>query len=187
MSHQPYDQPYSFIVNAGIHTLILFVFLTVLFFTYISKLTESHVNQEVEQMVRANINPLLIQLYYADVNGDIPWSMISQGCALLETQYVGETKEVKQSNANLLDGVIFAIIALFLVVVALAVYWYKAGYQLGLKLLLLENAAIFMMVGMVELFFFQNVAAKYIPVLPSDVVTDLLERIKYNIENVQAV
>lgn len=181
------DQPYSFLVNAGIHTLILFIFLTILFFTYISKLTESHVNEEVEQMVRANLNPLLWELYLADVNGDIPWTLVSQGCVLLETQYVGETKEVKQSNANLLDGVIFAIIGLFLVVVALAVYWYKAGYELGLKLLLLENAAIFMMVGMVELFFFQNVAAKYIPVLPSDVITDLLERIKYNIETLKPV
>jgi len=44
------------------------------------------------------------------------------------------------------------------------------------------NIIIFSITGLIEYFFFMNVASKYVPVMPNEITDTMLERIKHNFQ-----
>lgn len=176
------SQPYSFIMNANFHLIILLTFLTILFFTYIVVITKDHIKNSLDTLIDTQMTNLLQKVKSQDTENKIRWEVVSDLSKILKLEYQHQVSDITEQNERLQWKVTAVIIGFVFISIALGIYWYKTGYTLGLKVLLLENIVTFMFVGIIELFFFQNIASQYVPVIPSDVTQALFERFKQNIQ-----
>jgi hypothetical protein len=174
----------SFGVNVALHVFILLLFLTLLFFFYISKLTTAHVKHEVEELVHKEIDKFLTKVSEKDKNKYIQWPVVVWLTSRLKENYREELPSVRENNEQLWNDSICFLIIYLIVLVALIVWWKLKGYNLGLKYIAAENFIIFFFVGLVELYFFQNIAAKYIPVTPDTATATIINRLKAKIGQV---
>ena len=178
------DQPYSFIMNAHMHIIILLTFLTVLFFTYITKITKSHIEDSLNDLINDHMTLFLQKVKAKDKNDYINWIVVNDLSKVLRYQYENQVSDINEQNDALLRKVTYVIVGVFILMVILGVYFNRRGHTMGIGVLVLENVVTFMFVGIVELFFFQNIASQYVPVLPTDVTNALFTRLKYNVEKV---
>lgn len=171
----------SFGTNLFLHIFILSLFLSVLFFAYISKLTTQHVEHEVDVLIRKEIDKMLTKVGKKDKDKVIRWPIVVSVTNRLKQDYRKELPYVKEHNETLRNNVIcFLVIYLFLFV-ALVIYMKVKKVKIGLKFILVENLIIFTFVGFVELYFFQNIASKYIPVTPDTATNVVITRVKETI------
>ena len=71
----------DYILNISVHVLILFTFLTIFFFVYVSKLSSDSINNALRDIIRTQTNTMLDKLDDLDTktkNYDIPWKDIDK-------------------------------------------------------------------------------------------------------------
>jgi len=160
----------SYILNILIHILILFSFLSILFFAYISHVEEKSINREVKKAVNKEIdNGLqLLEKYksYLDKNKLIR-SLRNVSNYLTKTSD-DSSEEIRKNNTWLIKLSITTIISLIIVIFILLVYFilYRKDI-IQFKEILMENLFIFVFVGIIEYWFFANIVSKYVPVMPT--------------------
>ena len=173
-----FSKPLSFSINLLCHVFILLTFLTIFFFKYIAGLTESHIDSELKSLVQDQTDKLLDFIDEKDTRQVIRWDIVS----VYADKLINESKDnlafVTENNKNLYDNSMCALFMMGLVIVVLIAYFVFRGANLRLKFILMENLVIFAFVGMIEIYFFMNIASKYIPVLPDDAVKATFSRIK---------
>lgn len=176
------DQPYSLIINIGIHVVILFSILSLMFFIYISGITREHVDKEFRHIINNNMNAYLEKLVAKDKHRQIPWAKIARESQQMEKLYTHPSEFVKKHNSQLLRKVIIAIGVMFgILLLAIVVMHYYLKKNIGLLTILLENLVIFMLIGFIEFMFFKFIASKYVPLNKSDVMNTLIQRIIHNL------
>jgi len=179
--HQPQA---NFAMNIGLHVLILFTFLTVFYFVYISKLTEKTVKDSFDNLINSNIKDILTQVDTMDKKSgnklNIDWVAFNNYAKKLVNESQGVSPEI-ESNNKLKFLAIGMIVLLVLVLFGLFFFFKWQGYRIKWWPIIKENLIIFSFVGVIEFLFFQKIAAAYIPVTPDFVATSVLERIKSNI------
>ena len=174
----------SLLINILIHVFILFIFLSLFFFLYISKKEEDSLNKQVN-IICDKMPDILKTLDERDTNNIIKWETIKYK-AQNEINYNDlDLDEYINYNNNSLKYVSIAISVTILVLVLLIYFYYNylLGKDIDISYILKENIIIFIFIGAIEFLFFKNIASKYIPIFPVDISTTLLERIKYNIMN----
>ncbi len=173
-----FSQPLSFSINLLCHVFILLTFLTIFFFKYIAGLTESHIDSEMQSLVQEQTDQLLTLVDEKDTRKLIRWDFVS----VYADKMIFESKDnlsfITENNKNLYDNSMCALLMMGLVIVVLVAYFVFRGVNLRLKFILMENLVIFAFVGMIEIYFFMNIASKYIPVLPDDAIKSAFSRIK---------
>ena len=175
-----------FIINNLFHVLILLTFLTILFFTFISKTEEDTVNRELNSVINNQVPSMLNKLNDFDekLNNFIKWKNLSKVVDKLDDKYKGNDLSIKKHNDKLLQtSVILCSILLILIILLIIYYKVIKNYNIGLLEILKENISVFFLVGTIEFLFFLNVALKYSPVKSSDMSNDIIDRIEYNIKN----
>lgn len=175
---QRFNKPLSFFINLLCHVFILLTFLTMFFFKYITGLTESHVDSEMQSLVQDQTDQFLTFIDNQDTQHIIRWDMVSQVADRLIDESKNNLSFITENNKNLYDDSICALFIIALVIVGLVAYFVFRGVNLRLKFIFMENLVIFAFVGMIEIYFFMNIASKYIPVLPDDAMKDAFSRIK---------
>lgn len=180
--HQPQA---NFAMNIGLHVLILFTFLTVFYFLYISKLTEKSVKDAFDNLINSNIKDILTQVDSIDKQTgnklNIDWVAFNKYAKNLVDNSQGNLPEIEDNNKKLKFLAIGMIVLIVFVLFGLF-FWFKwQGYHIKWWPIIKENFVIFSFVGVIEFLFFQKIAAAYIPVTPDFVTTSVLERIKGNI------
>lgn len=176
----------NFSLDVALHVLILFTFLTIFFFTYVSKLEKQTLDNTIINSVSDNTNTLLndIKQISQKYNIKINWNNINDIAAKLVKNSKGEVPEIKENNDRLYKGSMIAIIVGYLLFLAIVIFLkYYMGYDIHIRHILLMNIIIFSITGLIEYFFFMNVASKYVPVMPNEISDTMLERIKYNFNN----
>lgn len=180
--HQPQA---NFAMNIGLHVLILFTFLTVFYFLYISKLTETTVKNSFDNLIKSNIKDILSQLDTIDKKTgnqlNINWVAFNNYAKKLIDDSQGNLPEIESNNKKLKFLAIGMIVLIVLVLIGLFFFFKWQGYHIQWWPIIKENLIIFSFVGVIEFLFFQKIAAAYIPVTPDFVSTSVLERIKDNI------
>ena len=176
-------------INIGFHMVILCIFLTILFFTYISKREENVISKEFSKAINENVPSVLNSIDKFDKeilppHGNINWKDVDKIADKIEDKYKDKDPEVIKNNKKLLLIAIIMCVILAIITISGILYFgvYK-GYNLHLKVILMENAVIAVFIGIIEILFFQYIASEYVPVNKSQLADNLINRIEYNINN----
>ena len=175
----------NFSLDVALHVLILFTFLTIFFFAYVSKLEKQSLDNTITNSVSDNTNTLLndIKQLSQKYNIKINWNTINEIADKLVKNSQGEVPEIKENNEQLYKGSMIVIIVGYLLFIGIIIFLkYYMGYDIHIGHILLMNIIIFSITGLIEYFFFMNVASKYVPVMPNEISDAMLERIKYNFQ-----
>jgi len=167
----------EFNINIIIHIVILFTFLTVFYFLFASNLAREHFNDEIEKLIKSNINNFTDKLTLEQRN---ILKIVLNYDYKLKNRYSMPDAYVEEHNRWIKNSAIELIVySIILLVVVLSIIYYKTpGVIINM---LVENIIIFIFIGIVEYFFFMNVALKYVPASPSLLVRTLLTKFKESI------
>lgn len=169
----------AFLLNLGCHVFILLLFLTFFFFLYVSKATASHVDSELHDLIEKQTLQMMQSLDAADTAHAIRWQAVNVGAAFMLNKSQGVMEEITQHNGDLYQSAVCVLIAMAVCIGILTAYCLLRGIEIRLKFLMLENVVIFAFVGMIEIYFFLNIASKYVPVLPDEAMIAVKARLQY--------
>ncbi len=167
-------------INLLVHGTLLFAFLSAFFYFYIAKLIDEHLSHEIVREFRDVFDSTYEKM---DPMDRLRASVLLQQMPLggMATLY-SKTDDVKVENnyfnkmcTMLILGALISIIAVLLIT-----YTFRCGRTIDLGHIMKENAIIFFFVMLAELGFFFKIASKYIPVMPSSIMRDIVQRIKNN-------
>lgn len=175
------DKTANYRINISLHVLILFTFLTVLFFTYISKLERESISNVITSSINDNIGNTLTKIANSDVDKYINWGNLNNMAKDIQTTSKGESKDVTSNHQRLLIVGICIISGLAMIISIMYVYYYLNGAKINFMKILIENAIVFSFVGIIEFLFFTKIASKYVPVSPDMLSDTILERVKYKL------
>ena len=164
-------------INLGFHVLILFIFLTIFFFTYITKREKKLITKEIDAAIESNVPEILDGINKLPKEKDyvVNWYGIKSFAENLDKKYDNKPdKKIESHDKHLLYlAIIICCVLLILIVGGMIYFKYHRKYDLGLKTILFENFIIAICVGMIELIFFFKVASKYSPIMKSDMVNQI--------------
>jgi hypothetical protein len=176
----------NYILNILLHIFILFTFLTIFFFLYISELEKKELNDEVENIISTQTGNILSTIDNLDkkINKkpEIQWGEINKIAKNVYKNNIKDDPGVVINNKTLFKIALAIIITLFSLIVFFFIYFsYYKKFNINTKRILLENLVIFSFVGLVEYLFFTHIASQYIPVTPEFVSSSVIDRIKSKI------
>lgn len=168
-------------VSIAFHMWTMFVFLTIFFYLFISKTEQKVINDELSNIIQTEIPVILKQL--DDLGGDnIPWDQVDKFAKQIKNKYKGKDPKIAAHNKKILTIAISICIIGFMIIVSSITYFtLYLNYDIGLKEILLENIIVTILVGIFEALFFLNVAIKYSPVKPSQLTSNIIDRLKYQL------
>lgn len=168
-------------VNIAVHIWILFVFLTIFFFTFVSKTEKHAVRSELTNIIKEKI-PIVLRKLDKSTGNIILWNEIDSTAENIKTRYKeGYPYIYKHNNKLLKTAIIICVIGLFIIIGVITYFTVYKKYDIGLKEIILENIASTILIGIVEAVFFLYIALKFVPVTKTDLITDLIDRTKYQI------
>lgn len=174
----------NFSLDIALHVLILFTFLTIFFFSYISKLTKQSLDYVTNDAINNQTDDILNKIndLSSKYNFKINWNKINDISTNIINKSNNDTPEITENNDRLLTGSIIAIIIAFIIfIVIIIVLKYHFKYDIHIKHILIMNLVIFSLTGLIEYLFFVNVASIYIPVTPNFTTDTMLEEVKKQI------
>lgn len=176
----------NYSLNIGLHMLILFTFLTIFFFAYVSKLEKKAASDAMEQIIEEQTGNILAQFNKFDGKFTdkpiIKWSAVRKLAQDIVDKNQGEDKDIKENNEKLrVIGISMIVGLLILWIGSVLFFKFIQKRDINLGHIVVENLVIFAFIGVIEYGFFTKVASKYIPVTPDFVAIRLLERIKYRV------
>ncbi len=162
-----------FVVDILLHILILFVVLTVIFVKVISPTAADALNGTIiaqsQTAIRVNLDQIPASQKLGIAN-KLRYYPIANARETLSKPDV----DIQSHNQWVMGlAVSIAIMVLGVIIAIVASVRYNCGQQVDMKKLLIENALIFIGIGIIEYFFFIKIASKYIPLPPSQITADL--------------
>ena len=171
----------NFSLDIMLHVLLLFTFITVFFFTYISSMTKQTLDSATNDMISNKTDILLNKMdqLSSKYNFKINREKIDNISDILITNSDGEIPKIKKNNNDLLKTTVTIIVVAFILlttVILVLKYYYKLN--IDIKHILLINFIIFSITGIIEYLFFIKVASKYNPIPPNMLLNTVLNKIK---------
>jgi hypothetical protein len=179
----------NYSLNISVHLLILFTFLTIFFFAYISKLSKKSIQDAMDGLINQQVGKLLtgIDNWDKKLNSDYPtikWKEVNKLAKQVIDKSQGEMPEITDNNTKLQFIGMTMIGSLVVLTIGMFVYFrYIKGYDIHIGQIIAENFVVFLFVGVIEFAFFMYIASKYIPVTPDFVATSALDRVKTNLNS----
>lgn len=154
----------NLLISVTLHVVLLFIFLSILFWTVISPAESQSFDSELDKSID-NID------YEEKVPSEVKNYLLS----------VYNNKDITQdkNNSLLFTMNISIIVILFILLITQIVFHTLQGGTVNYREIISENIVILIIVGIIEFFFFRNIASHYIPVKPSY----MTEVIKHSIDS----
>lgn len=171
----------DFILNIALHILILFIFLTIFYFSYISHVQREHINEEVDSNIDALANDTLEIIKQ---NKTFSEKQINEFLkSIIANKNISEkyTKQYNKNNKNIRLRSIGLIFVLILLNILIIFYFSSKEEDLNIKNIIIMNIIMFVLIGTVEFVFFKLIASQYIPVTPNVFMDSIVSRIKNNL------
>lgn len=169
-------------INIAIHVLILFIFLTLFFFYYVSRISKRNIKKAFSDIIDKKINELLTETNKWNEKIDIvsvDWNEFNNLADDIILNSQKEIPEIVENNNRLKYISIIIIFCMILGIFILYFYYkYMKGYDILVGYIIYENIIIFSLIGTIEFLFFTKIASKYIPITPDFVSITILNRIK---------
>ena len=174
-------------INITLHVLILFSFLTLLFFTVIANYEKEQVKSQLFPLINNKVTKLLINFdSWWDKNVQFipfPWKIVGNYSKIKMYDNMNPSEEVVDNNDKLRNNSIFTIITLFFILILLIIYFkYVKKRKFGLKFILNENLLIFSFVGILEFLFFWFIIKNYNPIYPQEAEIAALKSLEKVVE-----
>lgn len=182
----------AFAVNVVFHVLVLFTALTLLFKFIISPTEVDALQGNVNNLISQNLPGVLSQGNSTSGNALKPvLQALEPELEVLAATYDGPSDAVRVQN-NWVFGAAYFIIGILIAVLLTMLLTLRtscrgnttklmvSGWPPGI---LLENLLIFMVIGGAEYGFFSLVASKYVPVMPSEILNDVIAYTKQEFQN----
>ena len=150
---------------------------------YIARITGDHINHELQKNITSilsvdNIKKIDSNNYIKDILSLIKpeyYSVISQKLKNKED----DTKIL--INSKIVSQIIIVIVFLVIIILLINFIPRLLSFNTGIKGILLELLIVFGLIIVLEIYFFNNVASKYIPVEPSFMNNYILQKIVKNL------
>jgi hypothetical protein len=182
----------AFAINVVFHVLVLFTALTLLFKFIISPTEVDALQGNVNNLISQNLPGVLTQANTSSQNTLKPvLHALEPELEVLAATYDGPSDAVRIQN-NWVFGAAYFIIGILLAVLLTMLLTLRTscrGNTTKLMLsgwppgILLENLLIFMVIGGAEYGFFSLVASKFVPVMPSEILNDVIAYTKQEFQN----
>lgn len=175
---------FSLGLNGTFHVLILFTFLTVLYFSIIAPLETGAFESEIKGQVGNAVTAMAASMAPQDrgyvseiINMDMGGgkTMIDAGISHYSKPSEVIVENNKWVRLTAIEVISVLVICVLLVVLVLS---YSCGKCTGIFGIIKENIITFAFIGIVEYMFFTRIAFKYVPAPPSTMVTTLIETFK---------
>lgn len=157
------------LVDAIFHAFILGLILTIFYFFFASKIASDAFKSEIKNAINRNIAPII---------GNIPAFRNNVRRSDLETAkklYEKENDTTVIQNRWVKKYTYTVLLLVLLTVLLLAYILSRFCEKVPLKKILVENIALFAIVGTVEVLFFLKIATSYIPIKPSTVTNNFID------------
>ena len=154
-----------------IHSLILFSFLSVFFFMYISKLSKSLFDHEITSLMADKLADVVSPEYKAQITANFPIDKI-------KAHYEEEDKTVAALNRGLAFTIFYINVICWMFLIISLIILTRLGVNLKIKHVVIENIMTFTLVGIIEFLFFKFIASKFVPVEPSFISKEFLRKIQ---------
>ena len=168
----------DFTINICIHVFILFTILSMFFMFYISKLETKTFGNEIQDAINNGVqsqydalsiqNKVQLHQIFKNVNIDT-----------IIANYSTPAEVVTVNNKFLFNTIILTDVFLLILIIGLSYIIKKSCQQcVPIWTIILENVVIFVFIAIVEFAFFNFIAIKFIPVLPSTLTTTTISALK---------
>ena len=166
------------IVDSTIHSITTFIFLTIFFYVYVSKVAVGSFQNSIKNTINNNINNYTNSLNIDDkilLNSMYDWDK-------LIAYYNQPSNDVTQNNQWIQIAIITIIVVLSLILIlTLSVLYFKCNYTLPLKEILIENGIILVFICIIEYIFFTNIAVKYTIASGNELNNEIVSTIDKNL------
>jgi hypothetical protein len=163
----------NFILDISIHSIILFTFLSMFYYFYSARLSQTNFNEEIYNIIDSNLdkegqNYNYNNSYKKETN--IALSHLSKDSEK-------EDPVTFKNNMEIFDILLYINITLWSI---LAIVIFKLGdtYEFNYTNLLIANISTFIIIGIAEFLFFTQVITKYIPVKKSFITKNFIDDMK---------
>lgn len=180
-------------LNYGLHIIILFTFLLLAFYLFLSKIVVKEVDKESQDVIDVQIPKIMTEIYKNSnpyigkkIKELIPETAMNEWASQLVKNNKGKEDPHKvTNNSNLFYQSVGILTGLVITWVLAAVYFTKfSSFKVSLLPIILENIATFTVIAAFELYFFVNVATKYIPIDASSSAIAAIEKTKEEINTI---
>jgi uncharacterized membrane-anchored protein len=178
----------ALITDIALHIFILWTFLCGFFFFYVSKIEKNAFENEFGNIIDENVPEILAKIDAK--TGGVAKKALQDNTRILEIMYkiYDKPDPVVKSYNNWLMLVAFSISAIMFVMIVTGVTIYGSGgckiptsKQIPLPKIIVKNLITFFLVAIIEGLFFFFIAKNFIPAKPSQLVSDMISRIKQNV------
>ena len=162
-------------MNVLIHVIILFSFLSLFFFKFVSKVEEDAFKSELGDMIEENVNKVILN------NQDVKPRIKKILPALKKLNVLYENPDGFTLERNILvkfSAIFMILILLSIFITITTTLAFGCDKNVSIKHLIIENIIIFILIGIVEYMFFTRIAIKYIPTTPSLMINTLINTLK---------
>jgi hypothetical protein len=166
--------------NILVHVIILFTFISMLFFVYISKVESEAFRNELGSKIEDTINDLI------DKNPQVleKISIAKPFIEKLMKVYDKPMRSTIEHNITIkLMSMFTVLILLGILLTIIVTVTFECGENIPIGHILVKNIIIFTFIGIIEFMFFTKVAIKYIPVSPSTMVDTMISVAKSTLDN----
>jgi hypothetical protein len=174
------------VVDIFVHVIILLGILLSFFVLVISKLETKELTGQITNQIDTNLPKL-----YKDINNSSPnnefktliKSLNNGGdksiLSVMERYYDKPDATTESENSMPILGALIVLLSLTGGLIAIwAVLKYSCNKCIPLGRIIFENIVLFGCIGIIEILFFNFIASKYVPTLPSYFVNETLESMK---------
>lgn len=161
-------------VSVLLQVIILFTFLSVFFFIFVSKMEKKAFQNEMGDTITKGLGDILNE---SNLAGEIIEPYVPLLETLLET-FQGLDEASVQRNIRVKDSAIFGIAILLSILITLVFTSWIEDEHIHFRALTIENLIIFGLVGIVEYVFFTHIAIKYIPVTPAVMRNEVINTLR---------
>ena len=172
-------------INGIFHVLILFTFLTILFFTIVLSLEKAAFENEITKEINSSVKNMVSKIQPTDkeqISNIVNKSVNEDGQSSLDIaidKYSKPSEFIVEHNKWVKITAVSVILGVFVFLLSiLIVLSYSCGKCIGLSNIIKENIITFIFVGIVEYLFFTHIAFKYVPAPPSTMVTTIIDTFK---------
>ena len=173
--------------NIALHVFLLFTFLTLFFFNYISKIEKKSINSSISKIIKEQTKDALEQIneWNDKTKSNLDWNSVNKVAQNIIDNSKDDASFIEKNNKKLFKSSIIFISILFGILISVYLYFTLfTNLKINLREIILENIIIFAIVGIIEVYFFLNIVSNYIPVTPSFMTKSIVKNIKEKLNTI---
>lgn len=182
MSCTPVSHGFSFSINVLLHVVILFVFLSAFFILFVSKLTQNLFENEIGNLIETNMDKIIKGSDNKTKESLMLFTKLIPIDKLIKNYEQPSEYNSEHNKWVQISAIAISFIGVFTLALIVFLVYNICGKCMPLTRIILENIIVFACVGLVEYFFFTEIALKFVPAPPSLLITSLINKFKENLD-----